>query len=82
MLRKARWNESTMERGHDSKLTRQNEIGEIRTHIGVNNYVHKSRPMEIMKISIHLAPSCFRAISLWFACNERDFSEITYQLML
>ncbi len=38
-----------------------------------------------MKISIHLAPSCYRAIVLslkrayfWFACNERDFSEVTH----
>ncbi len=38
-----------------------------------------------MKMSIHLVPSyfraftpsCYRAISHWFACNERDFSEVT-----
>jgi len=57
---------------------------EIRTHIVVNQYVHKSRPVEIMKIIIHLVPSCHRAIVLslnrvcfWFACNERLFSEVT-----
>ena len=24
-------------------------------------------------------PSCFCAITHWFACNERDFSEVTQQ---
>ena len=38
-----------------------------------------------MKIPIHLMLSCFRAIVLslnrvyfWFACNERDFLEVTH----
>ena len=60
---------------------------EIRTYIGVNHYVHKSRPVEIMKIFIHLVPSCYRAIVLslnrayfWLACNERDFSELTQKM--
>jgi len=38
-------------------------MGEKRIPIGVNHYVHKSRPVEIMKIFIYLVPSCYRAIS-------------------
>jgi len=48
---------------HEGTIARQNEIGEIRTHIDVNHYVHKSEPVGIMKIFIHLLPSYHRAIS-------------------
>ncbi len=64
MIRKPRKQESTKARKHERKIARQNEIGEIRTHIGVNHYIYKSRPVEIMKIFIHLVPSCYRAIVL------------------
>ena len=55
---------ATKARKHEGKKARQNEMGEIRTHIGVNHYVHKSRLMEITKIFIHLVPSYHRAIVL------------------
>jgi len=83
MLRKPRKQVSTKAQKQGS--TTERNIGEIRTHIGVNHYLHKSRPVEIMKIFIHLVPSCYRAIVLslnrsyfWLACNERKFSEVTH----
>jgi len=51
-----------MARWHEGTIARWHEMGEIRTHIGVNHYIHKSGLMEIMKISIHLAPSCYLSI--------------------
>jgi|GEM_PF-2475527 len=53
---------STIARRNDSEIVRQNEMEEIRTHIGVNQYIHESETMEIMKISIHLVPLCHHAI--------------------
>ncbi len=47
MIRKPRKHEGTKARRHEGTKARQNEMGEIRTHIGVNHYVHQSRPVEI-----------------------------------
>ncbi len=59
---KARRHDSKKARRHENKIARQNEMGEIRTHIGVNHYVPKSSLVEIMKIFIHLVPSCYPSI--------------------
>ncbi|HBI80957.1 MAG TPA: hypothetical protein DDY04_03180 [Bacteroidales bacterium] len=69
----------TKARRHEGKIARQNEMGEIRKHIGVNSYIYKSKPGEIMKIFIHLVPSCYLSIVCIFGSHamKETFSEVT-----
>gem|GEM_PF-2604723 len=42
------------------------------------NYENVDTSRAIILSCFHpIAPSCYRAISHWFACNVRDFSEVT-----